>query len=120
MITSTPMHVWIYPRACDASIQTFDLNCNIKSKCEDTEGYDVDKQVKYPAKATSVAQRSTVSPINDLVREQELKGKRGRGRGGVLRADLAGENEGERHREGGEGGWGQCTGAKIKRRNEQD
>lgn len=55
MITSTPMHVWIYPRACDASIQTFDLNCNIKSKCEDTEGYDVDKRVKYPAKATSVA-----------------------------------------------------------------
>lgn len=42
MITSTPMHVWIYPRACDASIQTFDLNCNIKSKCEDTEGYDVE------------------------------------------------------------------------------
>lgn len=80
-------------------------------KCEDTEGYDVDKRVKYPAKATSVAQRSTVSPINDLVREQELKGK-----GGVLRADLAGENEGERHREGGEGGWGQCTGAKIKRK----
>lgn len=42
------------------------------------------------------------------------------GGGGILRADLAGENEAERHREGGEGGWGQCTGAKIKRRNEQD
>lgn len=23
MITSTPMHVWIYPRACDASIHTY-------------------------------------------------------------------------------------------------